>query len=876
MLHLAPNAELRRKRTPRNFKGCARNAYASPEHVAEQVHSSGRRRVTQGFSLSSGLAIDKAWYRAVPDTQLVVVMKHLPVYRSKNKCFGAIQLQEQSTKAAKDNLRNELDRMQEREKATQKILRVIGESRADEEPVLDAIVEAAAQLCDANVVGLSLVDETRTRMHYTAVFGAKSDVFLPGYEFDLDGPIQVVQTVKEARTIHTADLADDPLYRDRNPIRVKIVEELGVRTFLTVPLSREGEAFGCLNLNRTEVRPFADDEILLIETFAQYAVIAIENVWQFREVQMRLEREKASREILEVISRSRDDETPVFEAILKNAARLCNAAMADLELVDEDGVHLREIKTWGPSERAIPSEECVWPMDSNYRNVVATREGRIDHIPDLRLTERFLSGDPMAIAVVEVEKLRTGLVVPLLKAGEGIGCLMLFRQEQKPFSNDEIALVETFSAQAVIAIENVRQFREVQIRLEREKASAEILEVISRSRADEKPVFDAILKNAAQLCDVPGAALYLVNEDRTEFVLTAEWGAWIVDLGPDAAWPLDGPLPVAQCIRAAQTVHLEDVTKTDLYRDGDPSYIIMADKEGLRSRLCVPLVSSGRAFGAIALSRREVVPFADDEIALIESFAAQAVIAIDNVRQFKALEARTEEVQKLNTGLESRVKAQVGEIERMGRLKRFLSPQVADAVLSSGNEDLLSSHRALLGILFCDIRGFTAFCETAEPEETIEVLQAYHEEMGALIAEHGAGVDTRAGDGIMVLFNDPLPCDDPARDALRLALAMRSRMEELCKTWRRHGHKLGFGVGISLGYATVGMVGAAGRTDYTASGTAVNLAARLCDKAADGEILLSPRAYAATAEEFVAEAIGEISLKGIHAQVEVFRVSEGH
>jgi class 3 adenylate cyclase len=209
----------------------------------------------------------------------------------------------------------------------------------------------------------------------------------------------------------------------------------------------------------------------------------------------------------------------------------------------------------------------------------------------------------------------------------------------------------------------------------------------------------------------------------------------------------------------------------------------------------------------------------------------------------------------------------------MGRLKRFLPAAVADTVVSQGSEKLLASHRALLGVLFCDIRGFTAFCETAEPEETIEVLQSYHEEMGALIAEHGAGVDTRAGDGIMVLFNDPLPCDDPAGDALRLGLAMRARMQELGKAWRRHGHKLGFGVGISLGYATVGMVGSARRYDYTASGTAVNLAARLCDKAEDGEILLSPRAYAAVEEDFAAEPIGEISLKGIHAPVEVFRIS---
>ncbi|MEO1513328.1 MAG: adenylate/guanylate cyclase domain-containing protein, partial [Planctomycetota bacterium] len=206
-------------------------------------------------------------------------------------------------------------------------------------------------------------------------------------------------------------------------------------------------------------------------------------------------------------------------------------------------------------------------------------------------------------------------------------------------------------------------------------------------------------------------------------------------------------------------------------------------------------------------------------IELLRIFASQAVIAIENVRQFKALEA-------LNVELGDRVAAQVGEIERMGRLKRFLSPAVAETVVTKG-EEMLSSHRALIATLFCDIRGFTAFCETAEPEETIEVLQTYHEEMGELISAHGGGIDKRMGDGIMVILNDPLPCEDPAGDAVRLAIAMRARMRELCKGWKRLGHRLGFGVGISLGYATVGMVGSEGRYDYTASGTAVNLAARL-------------------------------------------------
>ncbi len=192
--------------------------------------------------------------------------------------------------------------------------------------------------------------------------------------------------------------------------------------------------------------------------------------------------------------------------------------------------------------------------------------------------------------------------------------------------------------------------------------------------------------------------------------------------------------------------------------------------------------------------------------------------------------------------------------------------------MQAGEDGLLKSHRAFVAILFADIRGFTAFCEAAEPEETIDLLHTYHEEMGALLREYGAGVDQRTGDGIMAIFNDPLPCDDPAGNAVRLALAMRATMARLCAGWKRLGHRLGFGVGISLGYATVGMVGSESRCEYTASGTTINLAARLCAEARDGEILLSPRAFAAVEGEFEIAARGEVALKGIHDPVAVYGV----
>lgn len=409
----------------------------------------------------------------------------------------------------------------------------------------------------------------------------------------------------------------------------------------------------------------------------------------------------------------------------------------------------------------------------------------------------------------------------------------------------------------------------------REAAMREILQVISRSRADERPVFDAILESASRLCKAPLAFLSMADEERTQITIPAYRGP-----RPEFAAILDKysePFDQTQVVANRVVICCEVIRTDDLAND--PAYATtshrrqqLVEMEGARSVLAVPLVSGDQAIGGIILYRREVAPFSDDDVALVQGFAAQAVIAVENVKQFRALEARTEEVQELNRDLEGRVAAQVEELERLGRLRRFLSPQVADAIVSSGDESLLGSHRALIATLFCDLRGFTAFCESAEPEEAIEVLQAYHQKMGKIIHEHEAGVDHRAGDGIMVIFNDPLPCEDPAGEAVRMAIAMRSEMAELCASWRRLGHRLGFGIGISLGYATVGMVGFEGRYEYTASGTAVNLAARLCDHAGDGEILLSPRAYRAVEEEIGGEAAGELDLKGFSAPVEVFRV----
>jgi class 3 adenylate cyclase/CheY-like chemotaxis protein len=236
------------------------------------------------------------------------------------------------------------------------------------------------------------------------------------------------------------------------------------------------------------------------------------------------------------------------------------------------------------------------------------------------------------------------------------------------------------------------------------------------------------------------------------------------------------------------------------------------------------------------------------------------------------IQAQAAELAELNRTLEARVQQQVGELERVGRLRRYLSPQLAELIVSSGDESILQSHRREITVVFCDLRGFTAFAEIAEPEEIMGVLRDYHASLGELIDRFEGTLERFAGDGIMVFFNDPLPCPDPAERAVRMAVVMRERVGELAKAWRRRGHQLDFGVGIAQGYATLGRIGFEGRFDYAAIGTVTNLAARLCGEAAGGQILVPERVQLEVENLVDVEAVGALSLKGFHRAVYAYNV----
>ena len=254
---------------------------------------------------------------------------------------------------------------------------------------------------------------------------------------------------------------------------------------------------------------------------------------------------------------------------------------------------------------------------------------------------------------------------------------------------------------------------------------------------------------------------------------------------------------------------------------------------------------------------------------------AALVARVRSILRIKALHDQVQEqaaqLESWNRTLKERVEEQLAEIQSLGALKRFLPPQVADLIMSEG-EQLLESHRREITVVFCDLRGFTAFAETSAPEEVMGVLRQYHEVLGELIFRREGTLERFVGDGAVVLFNDPLPCPDPCAQAARMAIEMRDEVAELSQTWRRQGHELGFGIGIAHGYATLGRIGFEGRFEYTAIGPIPNLASRLCDEATDGEILLSQRAHAALEDQVVAESLGDLTLKGFSRPIPAYRL----
>jgi signal transduction histidine kinase len=530
-------------------------------------------------------------------------------------------------------LARELAEALEQQTATSEILGVIAHSATDIQTVLDNVCRSAARLCEAYDSTIWRPGDERLvpLAHYGAIAQVES---LPLVRGTVAG-----RTVLEKKTVHVADVDTEA---DEFPESSKLAGNLGFRTVLSVPLIREDVVIGTIGLRRTEARLFTDRQVALLQTFADQAVIAIENARLLKELYQRngeltqlLEQQTAASEVLRVISSSPGELEPVFNTILENATRICEARFGTLLLYD--GSAFRAVAMHGaPREyrEARRRDPMIRPRPgASLDRLVRTKQ--VIHNADMR-TEGADSGIVVALAGA-----RTFLSVPMLKDNELIGAIGIYRQEVRPFTDKQIELVRNFAAQAVVAIENTRLLNELRESLEQQTATSEVLSVISGSAGELEPVFRAMLENAVRICGAKFGVLWLSDGDG--------WRAVALHGAPPAfaearrRQPWVGTNPGTSLGRTAatkQVVQIADIRAEQAYLD-DPQRLAVLELAGARTMLNVPMLKDNELVGQIAIYRQEVRPFTDKQIELVTNFAAQAVIAIESTRLLNELRQRT-------------------------------------------------------------------------------------------------------------------------------------------------------------------------------------------------------------------------------------------
>jgi two-component system NtrC family sensor kinase len=524
----------------------------------------------------------------------------------------------------------------EQQTATAEVLHVINSSPGDLAPVFDAILEKAHALCGAAYGGLIIRDRENFRV--VAVHGEEgfAEAWRQAIKVRPPEGSPLARLIGGERTIHLADAGADENLHDFPPEIQRLIVAWGVRTLLAVPLLKDRAVLGVITAFRQEVRPFSDQQIALLENFAAQAVIAMENARLLTETRESLEFQTATSDVLQVISRSTFDLQPVLDTLVETAARICRAESGFIFRL-HDGF-CRMVASFGISAKYKDFQERnpIAPGRGTLAGRVAF-ERRAVHIEDAAADPEYTR-----IEAVRLGRQRTMFGVPLIREDVLIGIITLARERVEPFNDKEIALVTTFADQAVIAIENTRLITETRQALEQQTATAEVLGVINSSPGDLAPVFDAMLEKAIRLCDAVQGVLWTIDGERGHLAtaqgLPDDFVALLRERGEAGTNP-----PLQQIIRGERLIHFLDTTQHELYRSGDPvaTAAVVAD---VKTVVWVALVREGIPVGAFAIGRRKVQPFSDKQITLLQNFAAQAVIAMDNARLLDEIRQRQAEL----------------------------------------------------------------------------------------------------------------------------------------------------------------------------------------------------------------------------------------